>query len=108
IVPFANRFRHSRHETPRNVLQARLSAPWELSGALNKALVGLRGMRERSRFAEPKACQALVVSYQAENDGLAAWLDEHTTMSQDTAIPQSELHEAYTRHCRLTCRRPAS
>src|SRR5579864_3861141 len=38
IVPFPNRFRQTRWEAPRHVLQARLCAPSELSGALNKAL----------------------------------------------------------------------
>jgi phage/plasmid-associated DNA primase len=46
--------------------------------------------------------------YQAENDELAAWFDEHTTACPDVAVPQSELHGAYTRHCRRSYRRPAS
>jgi phage/plasmid-associated DNA primase len=67
---------------------------------LNKALDGLQGLRERRRFGEPKTCLASVARYQAENDELAAWLDDHTTARAEAAIPQSELHEPYIRHCR--------
>jgi putative DNA primase/helicase len=108
IVPFANRFRHTRSEIPRNVLQARLHAPWELSGALNKALDGLKRLRNRSRFTEPKECRALLRKYQASSDSLAAWLEEHTTAAEDAVIPQSELHQAYARHCRQIHRHTAS
>jgi putative DNA primase/helicase len=108
IVPFENRFRHSRSEVPRSLLQARLGGPWELSGALNKALEGLQRVRERRWFTESKRCRASLTMYQATHDELAAWLDEHTILRHEAAIQQSELHEAYTRHCQQTCRRPAS
>jgi P4 family phage/plasmid primase-like protien len=49
IVPFPNRFRHTRRETPRSILQHQLCTRGELSGALNKALEALqRGMPSRS------------------------------------------------------------
>ena len=72
IVPFPNRFRRARHETPRSVLQARLTARGELSGALSKALEGLERVWRRGWFTEPQASRALVRRYQAENDPLAA------------------------------------
>src|SRR5215471_13881207 len=45
---------------------------------------------------------------QASNDGLAAWLEEHTVASHEATIPQSDLHAAYALHCRRCSRRPAS
>jgi P4 family phage/plasmid primase-like protien len=99
VVPFSNRFRHTRHETPRNVLQYRLSEANELSGALNKALEGLERMRTRGRFTEPSESAAVLASYQEENDILATWLDEHTVSSSEAIIPQSELHAAFVSHC---------
>jgi putative DNA primase/helicase len=50
IVPFPNRFRQTRRETPRRILQARLCARGELSGALNNALQGLERVRRRGSF----------------------------------------------------------
>lgn len=108
IVPFPNRFRQTRRETPRHVLQARLCGRYEMSGALNRALDGLAQVRQRGRFTEPRASRAAVRRYQSSNDPFAAWLEEHTTASREGAVTQSELHEAYASHCRRTCRRPVS
>jgi putative DNA primase/helicase len=108
IVPFTRRFRRTHREIPHSELQFRLSAPWELSGALNRALDGLRRVREQHRFTEPTDCRAAAASYQAANDELVGWLDEHTTVCPEAMIPQSELHEAYTWHCRQTSRRPTT
>jgi putative DNA primase/helicase len=108
IVPFANRFRHMRGEIPRRILEARLCAPNELSGALNKALDGLERVRKGFRFSEPKESQAALKKYQATNDALALWLDQHTIVSPDASVPQADLHAAYESHCRQSCRGPAS
>ncbi len=108
IVPFANRFRHIRGEIPRRILEARLSAPNELSGALNKALDGLERVRKGFRFTEPKDSQAAVRRYQTTNDALALWLDQNTVASPDASVPQADLHAAYESHCRQFCRRPLS
>ena len=108
IVPFPNRFRHTRRETPRSILQGQLCKGSELSGALNKALEALQRVRRCCRFTEPRESRIEVEKYQAANDAIAAWLDEHTVASGDAIIPQSELHAAYVTHCRLSCRRSAS
>jgi hypothetical protein len=97
-----------RGETPRHMLHARLCAPRELSGALNKALDGLERVRRRCWFTESKESRIKVKRYQSANDAMAAWLDEHTVASQDVEVPQSELHAAYTSACRQSSRRPAS
>ena len=108
IVPFQNRFRQTRHEIPRRVLEWRLCASTELSGALNKALDGLERVRKCFRFTEPRENRAELRRYQAANDALAAWLDEHTFADPEAAVPQSDLHRAYASHCRQASRTPAS
>ena len=108
IVPFANRFRQTRREIPRRILEWRLCSPMELSGALNKALDGLERVRKCFRFTEPRESRAELKRYQAANDALAAWLDEHTVADPDAVVPQSDLHRAYSSHCRQSSRRPAS
>lgn len=60
VIPLANQFRHTRGEIPRRILEARLCAPNELSGALNKALDGLERVRKRFRFTEPTESWAAV------------------------------------------------
>jgi putative DNA primase/helicase len=108
VVPFPNRFRDTRRETPRSILQHRLCSPSELSGALNKALAALLQVRRCCRFTQPRDSAIALKRYQASNDGLAAWLEEHTVASHEAAIPQSDLHAAYALHCRRCSRRPAS
>jgi putative DNA primase/helicase len=85
-----------------------LCAPSELSGALNKALDGLERVRRRCWFTEPLESRNKLKCYQAANDALAAWLDQHTIISQDAEVPQSELHAAYTLDCQQSCRRAPS
>jgi putative DNA primase/helicase len=108
IVPFANRFRQTRREIPRRILEWRLCSPMELSGALNKALDGLERVRKCFRFTEPRDSRVELKRYQAANDLLAAWLDEHTVAGPDEVVPQSDLHRAYSSYCRQSSRRPAS
>jgi P4 family phage/plasmid primase-like protien len=108
IVPFPNRFRQTRRETPHRTLQARLCGQSEMSGALNKPLEGLERVRKRGWFTEPRASRELVRRYQASNDALAAWLDEHTVAGPEVMISQSELHGAYATHCRRSSQSPAS
>jgi putative DNA primase/helicase len=108
IVPFPNRFRHTRGETARSILQHRLCTRSELSGAFNKALDALLRVRRSCRFTEPPESRIAVKQYQAANDTFAAWLDEHTVASDQAIIPQSELHAAYASHCRQCGRRPVS
>ena len=108
IVPFPNRFRHTRHETPRSILQHRLCSLCELSGALNKALEGLQRVRRCSRFTEPRESRVAMEHYRAANDSIFAWLDENTVASIEATVPQSDLHAAYAAHCRQHYRRPAS
>jgi P4 family phage/plasmid primase-like protien len=108
IVPFANRFRQTRREIPRRILESQLCSPKEMSGALNKALGGLERVRTCFRFTESRDSRAELKRYQAANDALAAWLDEHTVAAPDAVVPQTDLHSAYSMHCRQSSRRPVS
>jgi hypothetical protein len=52
--------------------------------------------KQAKRIAwNPGRAGIAVQQYQASNDSLAAWLDEHTIASQEATVPQSELHAAY-------------
>jgi P4 family phage/plasmid primase-like protien len=108
IVPFASRFRQTRREIPRRILEWRLCSPMELSGALNKALDGLERVRKCFRYTESRDSRVELKRYQAANDLLAAWLDEYTVEAPDAVVPQRDLHRAYSSHCQQSSRRPAS
>jgi P4 family phage/plasmid primase-like protien len=58
VIIFNRIFRDTKHEIPRSILDAQLSDPKELSGALNKAIVGLRRVRVAGRFTEAGPAQA--------------------------------------------------
>jgi phage/plasmid-associated DNA primase len=75
---------------------------------MNKALEGLQRVRRCSRFTEPRESRVAVQQYQASNDSIAAWLDEHTIDSLEATVPQSELHAAYASYCQQQCRRPTT
>ena len=79
-----------------------------VGGALNKALDELERVRKCFRFTESRESRVALMKYQAANDTLAAWLDEHTVADPDAVVPQSDLHRAYSSHCRQFSRRPAS
>jgi phage/plasmid-associated DNA primase len=75
---------------------------------LNKALDGMERVRKCFRFTESRESRLELTRYQAANDLLAAWLEEHTVADPDAVVPQRDLHGAYSSHCRQSSRRPAS
>jgi P4 family phage/plasmid primase-like protien len=99
LVPFEAVFRNSRREIQRSVLDAALSDPHELSGALNKALPALRRIRRAGRFSNTPTISRQVDEFQSATDPLAHWLWSETTPSPTGSITQERLHAAYTRAC---------
>jgi len=106
VVPFNRTFRGAENETPRNVLDARLAAPGELSGALNKAIAALRRLRIAGRFTESESTRTALAQFHAVTDPLAVWLDRQTVALPTAVIPKSELHTAYNQTCQWDGRPP--
>ena len=75
LIPFERRFRGTRHDTPRCTLDAMLSAPEELSGALNRALPALRPLRKNNRFSESKAIWRTGIEFELSSDPFRVWLE---------------------------------
>ena len=90
------------------MVELRFCSPLELSGALNKAAGWTGASSEMFPVHRARRESALVRKYQAANDLLAVWLDQHTVAGPEASVPQSELHGAYAMHCRRSSRRPAS
>jgi putative DNA primase/helicase len=106
VVPFNRTFRGLRNEIPRNVLDARLAAPRELSGALNKALVALKRLRIAGKFTETESTSTALAQFHAVTDPLAVWLDRNTVSTPTAMVLMSALHTEYNRACSTDGRPP--
>ena len=106
LIPFERRFRGSRRDTPRSVLDAALSAPDELSGALNLALPALRRLRNANRFSETKSVRRTNNEFEFASDSFHTWLESETVRSPSSLVSQSALHSAYATACLRANRAP--
>ena len=98
VVPF-NRTFDPAQQIPRNVLDARLSNPKELSGVLNKALEALPGLYANG-FIESLAMRDAWHEFRETTDPLAVWLDRHVIEGPDLLIPKADLLLAYNGNAR--------
>jgi len=94
VIPFDHTFGPDK-QIPRDVLDARLQAPEELSGLLNKAIDGLRRVQRQRRFSEPESTQAAWRDFHSTTDPLAVWLDRHTIDDPDAYVTKVALRVAY-------------
>jgi putative DNA primase/helicase len=95
VVPFNRNFRDTKVEIPRGILDAQLSTPTELSGALNKALDSLKRVRAAGRFLESETTHAALAQFREVTDPLAVWLDRETVLHPAASVTQGELLTAY-------------
>jgi putative DNA primase/helicase len=94
VIPFDHTFGPDE-QIPRDVLDARLQSPGELSGLLNKALEGLRRVEKQRRFSESPSIQEAWRDFHSTTDPLAVWLDRYTIDDPDAFITKKVLRVAY-------------
>ena len=94
VIPFDHTFGPDE-QIPRDVLDARLQSPEELSGMLNKALEGLRRVEKQRRFSDPPSVQEAWRDFHSTTDPLAVWLDRYTIDDPDAFITKQALRVAY-------------
>jgi putative DNA primase/helicase len=94
VIPFDHTFSPDE-QIPRDVLDARLQSPGELSGLLNKALEGLRRVEKQRRFSESPSIQEAWRDFHSTTDPLAVWLDRYTVDDPDAFITKQALRVAY-------------
>jgi len=94
VIPFDHTFARNE-QIPRDILDARLQAPEELSGLLNKAIEGLRRVQSQRRFSEPESVQVAWRDFHATTDSLAVWLDRYTVDDPDALVTKLSLRDAY-------------
>jgi P4 family phage/plasmid primase-like protien len=97
VVPFERTFEPGE-QVPREVLDARLSSPGELSGVLNRALDVLPRVR-RKGFTESESMREAWEEFKAMTDPVSVWLENNTVEHADALVPKSALLSAYNRDC---------
>ncbi len=95
VIPFIRSFRGTSEEIPRDVLDARLSSPTELSGLLNKALAALPVIKSQKGFSQPKSVQDAWQEFRATTDPLAVWLDRFTVSDPSCVVTRDSLRVAF-------------
>ncbi len=98
VVPFNKTFRDSSVEIPRHILDAKLANSEELSGVLNKALVGLNNLNKNGSFSIPESMEAAFTEFRKTTDPVAIWLDQYTVESPNGYITKAELLSSYNRY----------
>jgi putative DNA primase/helicase len=90
-VPLNRVFRGTPEEVPAPMLDAQLSAPQELSGALNRALAVLPRLRARHGFEITPSMLAVWEEFRSTTDPLAVWLDRATMEGAALMVPCADL-----------------
>lgn len=98
VIPFDRTF-EPHEQRPRAELDAELQDPRELSGVLNRALVGLLKVRARNRLSQPESVKEALEEFRATTDPLSTWLDRNTIEHPNAMVAQKELAAAYNAHC---------
>lgn len=101
VVPFDKTFDPSE-QVARDVLDARLADPKELSGVLNKALAALRRLRKTSEFSESERTREAHSEFRTATDPFSVWLDRNTVDDPNAIVGQDELRRAYNQFCEQT------
>ena len=97
VIPFEQTF-EGGEAIPRRELDARLRAPGELSGLLNKALDALPRLRLKG-FTEGNSMVRAWEEFQQTTDPLAVWLDKETVEGPDAWVTKDDLLNAYNKSC---------
>jgi putative DNA primase/helicase len=105
IVPFTHTFDESE-QIPREVLDARLAAPSELSGLMNKAVVAIGAIRQRRGFTEAKSVSNAGREFVRLTDPVAVWLDAMTRKDPEAMVAKQTFLEAYNTTARKEGRAP--
>jgi len=105
IVPFPRTFDDSE-QTPREVLDAQLAAPSELSGLMNKAVVALAAIRKHRGFTVAKSVSNAGREFMRLTDPIAVWLDAMTRKDPNARVAKKTLFEAYNGDARREGRPP--
>jgi putative DNA primase/helicase len=98
VVPFLRCFEEGAEDAKsRGELDARLAAPEEMSGVLNKALVALSQIRKHG-FTQTESTRGAWEEFRTATDPLSVWLDQETVTGPNVQVSQAELFSEFNRH----------
>ena len=97
VIPFERTFRGEVTEIPSAALDARLQAPEELSGALNRTLEARRRIM-LTGLSEPLSCLTAREAFRAVTDPVSVWIDQWTCHAPGAVTPKRRLLEEYNSH----------
>jgi len=104
VVPFTRTFTPDQ-AIPRDVLDAQLASPNELSGVLNKALDALPGLLTNG-FIESESMRQAWNEFRENTDPVAVWLEENTVWAPELLVPKRDLLGEYNKSARREQRPP--
>jgi putative DNA primase/helicase len=100
VVPFTATFgAGGRPARDREELVAELLDASELSGALNRAVAGLRALRARGSFQVSSAMADAAAEFRQTTDPLAVWLEQELVRGPGLYVVGRDLAAAYAREC---------
>jgi len=96
VVPFDRTFEEGTDSVPipRDVLDALLAEPKELSGVLNMALAVYPRVREKG-ITETPSMKAAWNEFRQTTDPLSVWLDQNTIAQPEAIVIKHDLLKAY-------------
>ena len=106
ILPMENRIEGTAKCDP--FLEAKLTSPAELAGALVLAVDGLRRLMDRGGFAEPESVRSAGEQYRDRLDSARGFVAESCVLHVDAWTPRSGLYKAYRHWCQDSGKFPVS
>jgi P4 family phage/plasmid primase-like protien len=97
IISFPNQFTGKKADKS---LIERLTRPDELSGLLNRALVGLKRLFENDGFSEAESVGKMLEEYKKRNDNIAAFITDCCDLTDLNADTERQmLYNNYSSYC---------
>jgi putative DNA primase/helicase len=106
VLEFTNTFRDTKHEIPRETLDAMLVA--ELPGALNRTREAWLRLRSNRHLSETESTRAGMELFRSTTDPFAIWLDRATVTAPSLVVVKEHLRAAYIADCNANSRTPMS
>jgi putative DNA primase/helicase len=100
VVPFEATFTEEE-KLPREVLDARLSDPKELSGVLNKALDARERLGSKG-FTESRSMKEAAEEFHQMTDPVSVWLDNNTVEGAEAYVSKDALAREFNSFCQKT------
>jgi len=97
LMPFRQTF--SGKEADKELID-KLTTPTELSGLINRALIGYQRLIRQGDFTVPAESKRLLVDYLEATDSVATFIKERVYKVEGARFPKADLYLAYRDYCR--------